>query len=315
MFSFIQEATLPKLSQTSLYSKFETTSSISAAIKAELSHAITNEVKADKMQEILSLIKLNGDAIAKKAAIAYEQGQIIIVFNKQTTKVPMSVPYIIINKGGVYKAYIFADRFMDNISSAKEYTKLMAILEAAYLALLLNKNQNVFIRNRQLMLTLCNIYTLMVVTPLELKLYMKGENLQKAMLYIMGYFYRMIDGPEMDIENIPYKRLMMTNIDNNVAKQIFTECKNMVEPNFMDLIKMITQINPVRYKDLETLYMSYFTTSCGVSLIFALENLQYLFILVGSAPYKTPITQFSLNKVVSMPVKKAITLLSAMSFE
>lgn len=244
--------------------------------------------------------------------MAYEQGRIVILYNKQTTKVPISVPYIVINKGGDYKAYVFADRFMDNIRSAKEYTKLMAILEASYLALALNQNQNMFIRNRQLMLTLCNIYMLMVVTPLEMKLYMKGENLQKAMLYIMGYFYRMIDGPEMDVTNIPYKRLMMTNIDPNVARQIFTECKNMVEPNFMDLIKMITQINPVRYKDLDILYMSYFTTSCGASLIFALENIQYLFILIGSASYKTLITQFSLNKVVSTVVKKAITMLATM---
>lgn len=305
MFQIIQEAELPKLTQTSLYIRFDETSGITDAIKNEIKNSAKYIVKPDSLQEIMSLIKLNGDNIAKKSVNAFNNGDIIIIFNKETSKIPISLPYLI-NQG---KAYIFADKLIDNIRSPQEYTKLMALMEAAYLALLLNKSPNTFINNRQLMLTLCNLYMLMVITPLEQKLYIKGENLNKSMLYVIAYFYRMIDGENMDINTIPYKRLMMDKIDNGIVKTIFEDVKNMENTDFMELIKRIININPVRYKDLDTMYMSYFTTTCGASIIFALENLGYLFLLISSSAYKTTITSYALNKIVNMVNKKAVTLL------
>jgi hypothetical protein len=73
---------------------------------------------------------------------------------------------------------------------------------------------------------------------------------------------------------------------------------------------MISSLNPIRYKDLEAMYMSYFTSVCGISLIFALENISYLFLLITSSQYKTQLTAYGINKIVSMPVKKAIMLLT-----
>ena len=84
----------------------------------------------------------------------------------------------------------------------------MAVLEAAYLALCLYLKPKSFTMNRQLVLNLCIIYTLMVVAPLEQRLYMKGENLTKAMLYTSTYFYKMIDGDAITESSIPYKRFI-----------------------------------------------------------------------------------------------------------
>ena len=63
------------------------------------------------------------------------------------------------------------------------------------------------------------------------------------------------------------------------------------------------------------MYITYFTSSCGIPIIFALENISYLFLLITSANYKTSITAYGLNKTVSMPVKKAIMLLSSMNLK
>lgn len=213
-------------------------------------------------------------------------------------------------KGNDTRAFIFADRVVNNINSTQEYTSLMAVMEAAYLSLRLTKNPNAFVMNRPLMLTLGNIYTLMAVTPLEQKIYMKGDNLVKTMLYLFAYFYRMIDGPEFTI--IPaYKRIISDKIDDSVAKQIMEDVRSLEDNSFMSVLNLIKQINPVRYKDIDVLYMTHFNSTCGTSLIFALENLSYLFLLVTSAAYKTGVTAYGINKVVSMPVKKAISLLSA----
>lgn len=312
MLQLFEEAVLPKLSQTALYTKFDQTSQLTASVKAELQQANANIVTPDSIKEIVSLMRLNGDAIVKKAVDAFQKGKIVIIFNKNTSKIPPNLPFIIINQKTGPTAFIFADKVVNKIDAPNEYTNLMAVLEAAYLALLLNISPDSFLMNNQLMLTLCNIYTIMVAAPLEQRLYMKGDNLNKAMIYIISYFYKMFRGDNISADNIPYKRIMSDKIDPMVVSQIVEEVKSNQDNSFMSLIKMITKINPIRYKDLDAMYMSYFTSTCGVSLIFALENIGYLFLLISSASYKTAITAYSLNKTVAMPCKKAIVQLSAL---
>jgi hypothetical protein len=212
---------------------------------------------------------------------------------------------------GTPTAFIFADKFVNTITAASEYTNLMAVMEAAYLALKLNKSPDMFLMNSQLMLTLCNIYTMMVVAPLEQRLYMKGDNLTKAMMYVITYFYNMFRGDNMQVESIPFKRLLNDKVNPDIANQIIDDVVSNPDKSFMGLLKLISKINPLRYKDLDSMYLSYFTSTCGVSLIFALENLAYLFLLISSASYKTTITSYSLNKTVAMPCKKAVLLLTS----
>lgn len=310
MIQLVQEAELPKLSQTSLYQKFNEVSGITKAAIEEIQNGKEHRVKPEDIPEIISLIRLNGDPIAKKAVEAFQSNEIVMFFNKETSNVPITLPYIVMTKGNDTRAFIFADKVVNNINSTQEYTSLMAVLEAAYLALKLTKNPNSFVMNRPLMLTLGNIYTLMAVTPLEQKIYIKGDNLVKTMLYLFSYFYRMIDGPEFTI--IPaYKRIIADKIDDSVAKQIMEEVRGLEDNSFMSVLNLIKQINPVRYKDIDVMYMTNFNSTCGTSLIFALENLAYLFLLITSSTYKTGVTAYGINKIVNMPAKKAITLLSA----
>jgi hypothetical protein len=310
MIQLFQEAELPKLSQTSLYEKFNQSSGITKSVVEEIQSGKEHRVKPEDIPEIISLIRLNGDPIAKKAVDAFQNNEIVIFFNKETSKVPTALPYIVMTKGNDTRAFVFADRVVNNINSTQEYTSLMAVIEAAYLALRLTKNPNSFVMNRPLMLTLGNIYTLMAVTPLEQKIYMKGDNLVKTMLYLFAYFYRMIDGPEFTI--IPaYKRIISDKIEDSVVKQIMEEVRSLEDNSFMSVLNLIKQINPVRYKDIDVLYMTHFNSTCGTSLIFALENLSYLFLLISSATYKTGVTAYGINKVVNMPAKKAVSLLSA----
>lgn len=311
MLQLFQEASVPKLSETSLYMKFNETSDITNNIKAEISQSKENIVAPETIKEILALIRLNGDAIAKKSVDAYLKGEMVIIHNKATSKIPASLPFIVMGYKGTPTAFIFADKVVNNITAASEYTNLMAVMEAAYLALKLNISPDMFLMNSQLMLTLCNIYTMMVVAPLEQRLYMKGDNLTKAMMYVISYFYNIFRGDNMTVESIPFKRLLNDKVNPDVANQIIDDVVSNPDKSFMGLLKMISKINPIRYKDLDSMYLSYFTSTCGVSLIFALENIAYLFLLISSASYKTTITSYSLNKTVSMPCKKAVMLLTS----
>lgn len=311
MLQLFQEASVPKLSETSLYMKFNETSDITNNIKAEISQSKENIVAPETIKEILALIRLNGDAIAKKSVDAYLKGEMVIIHNKATSKIPASLPFIVMGYKGTPTAFIFADKVVNNITAASEYTNLMAVMEAAYLALKLNTSPDLFLMNSQLMLTLCNIYTMMVVAPLEQRLYMKGDNLTKAMMYVISYFYNIFRGDNMTVESIPFKRLLNDKVNPDVANQIIDDVVSNPDKSFIGLLKMISKINPIRYKDLDSMYLSYFTSTCGVSLIFALENIAYLFLLISSASYKTTITSYSLNKTVSMPCKKAVMLLTS----
>ena len=311
MLQLFQEASIPKLSETALYMKFNETSDITNNIKAEIANSKENIISPDAIKEIVALIRLNGDAIAKKAVDAYLKGEIVIIHNKATSKIPPNLPFIVMGYKGTPIAFVFADKFVNTITAASEYTNLMAVMEAAYLALKLNKSPDMFLMNSQLMLTLCNIYTMMVVAPLEQRLYMKGENLTKAMMYVITYFYNMFRGDNMQVESIPFKRLLNDKVNPDIANQIIDDVVSNPDKSFMGLLKLISKINPLRYKDIDSMYLSYFTSTCGVSLIFALENLAYLFLLISSASYKTTITSYSLNKTVAMPCKKAVLLLTS----
>lgn len=314
MLQIFQEAELPKLSQTSLFIKFNQSSGITKCISDELKKVKSTCVKPDDIPEIISLIKLNGTAMAKRAVACYQKGNIVIINNKETSKIPQSLPFIIAVQNGKPTAFVFADKVVNNINSSQEYTSLMAVLEAAYLALCLYLKPKSFTMNRQLVLNLCIIYTLMVISPLEQRLYMKGENLTKAMLYASTYFYKMIDGDAITENSIPYKRFIDDKIDPSVIKQVVSEVKGMKDMSFMNLLKLISNINPVRYKDMPVMYLKYFVTSCGTSLIFALENPSYLFLLITSSNYKTRITAMGINKTIGLRAKKVNALLSSMNF-
>ena len=312
MFKVFQEADLPKLSQTSIYSKYDQASHITQSVKEELGNIKDTMVRPAMIPEMISLMKLNGDPIVKKAIDAYEKNEIVVIFNPQTSKIPSTLPFIIVNQGGSPKCFMFADKVCTKLNNQTEYTNFMATLEASYLALSLYKNPNKFISNRNVMITLCNLYTIMATAPLEQRLYMKGDNLVKAMMYIITYFYRIIDGDRMTPESIPYKRIISDKVDNSTIKLIVSEIKALPDLGFFNVLGLIKNINPVRYKNLDNMYLTYFTSSCGIPLIFALENLSYVFLLMTSSVYKTPVTQYGLNKTVATTARKLLKELNQM---
>ena len=50
-----------------------------------------------------------------------------------------------------------------------------------------------------------------------------------------------------------------------------------------------------------------------MNILFALENIQYLFLLVTSANYKTNLSGFGLNKIVQASAKRAQVILVSMN--
>ena len=308
---------LPRLSQTSLFAKFNEQSNITQVVREAISDK-TNYVSPDSMKEIMSLIRLNGSPIAKKAVQKFESHKMILIYNKDRSKIPQVLPYIINqDKAGNTTAYVFADRVVTNITSTAEYPNLMATMEAAYLAASLVKNPNQILLNRQLVLGLCELYNYLWLMPLEQKLYMKGDNLTKAQMYIDSYFYRMIDGDKMGPTSIPFNRLLKDRVPQEQIKQITMEVSMMPSLAIGNLIALLKKINPVRYKDLDATFFTYFTSSCGITLVFALENIQYLFMLLTSAEYKTKLSAYGLNKTASSSgvVKRCISALSGMNID
>jgi hypothetical protein len=313
MIIFQEAAQLPQLSQSSLFVKFNEQSNL-GQIAREAAMNKANYMTPETMKEIMSLIKLNGSPNAKKAVKMFEDGRMKIIFDKDRSKVPQVLPYLISrDKSGNATAFVYADKVVTNITSSAEYTNLMATMEAAYLAAALVENPNQFLLNRQLILNLCGLYQYLWLMPLEQKLYIKGDNLTKAQMYVISYFYRMIDGDKMSPQTIPFNRLLKDRVFQDQIKQITMEVATMPSLGIGNLISLIKQINPVRYKDLDSTFMTYFASSCGIPLVFALENLQYLFLLVTSAYYKTKLTSYSLNKSCSDSAKKCLTTLNGMN--
>lgn len=305
-----EAATLPKLSQTSLFQRFDQVSKISQAVVSELGNGDRYRVKPSDIEEILSLMKLNGSVITKKAVAAYMNGQIIIINNKETSQIPMVLPFIIASSQGKTACYIFADKVVTNIKSNQEYKNLMAVMEAGYMALQLQIDQKRFTMNAQLMLSMCDCWWRMVISPLESKIYMKGDNLTKAIMYSIAFFYKNINGT-IAPGTVPFARFIRDKVEPSVQKKIIEDVNALTSTSIMALLGLIKQINPVRYKDLDSKYINYFSQVCGMGVMFALENLQYLFLVITSAVDKTNITGYSLNKVIQQSAKRAeVTLIN-----
>lgn len=318
MFEIIQEsANLPLLTETSLYSRYNKTEGLTEKILSEIRRVNETRVKVEDMTDIMALMRLNGDQQVKYAVKHMEKGDIIIL--NDTPNIPSLLPFITINKQGDAKTYVFADKVVDNINSSRSYVSLMTVIEAAHLARSMSLNPSKFLMNRQLVLSLCDTYTRMVVLPLRQKLYMSGENLIKAMLYTIAYFYRMVDGPNnISAGSIPYKRIIADKVDDSMFKEIVEAVKALPNNDFMNFLELIKNINPIRYEkehDIKSNYVSLFISVCGVRMVFALENICYLFLAVVSASYKSSVSNFVLDKAIGINSKKIITTLNTMDFD
>lgn len=310
MFEIIMEAMLPKLSQTSLFAQMNRDNVVSDAVRAEISKMKEYRVMPEQIPEIMALMKLNGGPNIKNAIRAYVNGDVIVLYHKDNQKIPIALPFIIVTLNGKECAVVFADKVVSNLNSQREFNNLMATIEAAYYALALHRKQTAVTNNRNIVLGLADLYTRMVTMPLEQKIYMKGDNLTKAMLYTITFFYRIIDGPDkLSVQSIPFKKIISDKVTEGTLKQIIEDVKSLEDNRFMGLIHLIQNINPIRYKDLDAMYLQHFTTACGAPLIFALENPGYLFLLATSADYKTSLTSFNINKTCAGNAKKLIKML------
>lgn len=310
MFEIIMEAALPKLSQTSLFNQMNRDGSVSDAVREEIGKAKEYRVMPEQIPEIMAIMKLNGGPNIKNALKAYINGDIIVLYHKDSKKIPTALPFIIVTLNGKDTAVVFADKVMSSLTSQREFNNLMATIEAAYYALALQRKPIAITNNRNIVLGLADLYARMVTMPLEQKIYMKGDNLTKAMLYTIAFFYRIIDGADrLSTQSIPFKKIISDKVTEGTLKQIIEDVKGLEDTTFMSLVKIIQQINPVRYKDLDAMYLQHFTSACGVPLIFALENPGYLFLLATSADYKTTLTSFNLNKACAGNAKKLIKML------
>lgn len=301
---------IPKLSETAMYAKFNTISNITENVGYELSHCNETLVSPESIKEILSLIKLNGDTTAKKAVDAYLNGDIKIIFNNATSKVPTTLPYIITRiKNGKTVGFIFADKFMNKIDAPTEYSSLMAVMEATYLALLFAQDYQIFLMNSQLVLSLCNIYVKMAGAPL-FKIDVSSDNRTKICIYLAAYFYMMCRGSDITAESIPFKRILNDNVAPELLKQITEDVMSNPDKSFMGVVRLIKKINPIRYEKIEQIYVSSYISTVSNTLLFALENISYLFLLVTSAVYKSRVTGPMINNQVIIDCRKSILLLS-----
>lgn len=322
MLQIFQEAVkteIPKLSEIPLYQTFDKANknasssegviTLTEGIGYELSHLEDIIVEKSVIEEMLSSALYKGNQITRSAVDAYKSGDIIITFNSDGSKVPRLLPYIVVDNNGSFKAIIFSDRFLSKIPS-DETENLSAVLEAAYLSLLISKNPEAFFNNSQLMLSLCDIYANMATYPIENVKNIKGDNLNKIYLYVIAYFYSMFRD-EVTETNTPYKKIVLDKVDPIIASQIFSEVSEKKPKSFYELTEMMVKLNPASrdFYTLPSTYNNLFFNACGL-LIFALEYIPYLFLIITTSIHHcVGINLYGFNKHINLRCKKVMVQL------
>lgn len=304
MLQIFQEATLPMLTEVPLFGVLDEGSNVKANIGAELSKLKDITVEKSVLQEMFNVIMFRGSPITRKAIEAYDKGDIIITFNREGSKIPQLIPYIVVGTNDSFKVIIFAEKVLSKMPS-DETDNLMAVMEAAYLSLLFTRDPNMFTNNSQLMLSLCDIYANMATYPLESIKNIKGDNLNKIYVYIITYFYRMFRD-DVSEANTPYKRIIVDKMDPIVVSQIVNEVNEKSPKSFHELLELMVKLNPVSpiYQNMPGYYIDAFFRACGIP-VFALEYIPYIFLIIASSIHRTSgITMVGFNKHINMRCKK-----------
>lgn len=324
MLQIFQEFDIPKLSEipmvnpkndpelTGDLSKEDDSSnknSIVSDIEYELSHLSDHIVDKAMLKEMIMTSLFRGNQITRNAVDAYNSGDIIITFNSEGSRLSRLVPYIIASDGKNYKAIIFGEKVLSKLPS-EETNNLTAVMEAAYLSLLITKNPAMFFNNSGLMSSLCDIYATLATYPIENVKHIKGDNLNKIYIYVIAFFYSMFRDNVTEV-SVPYAKIIKDKMDTIIVSQIFDEVAEKKPKSFYGLTKLMVKLNPISpdYANLPSHYRSMFFNSCGFS-IFALEYIPYLFLVITSSiNHASGINTTNFNKHINMRCKKVIVQL------
>lgn len=272
------------LSDSYIYSEFNRSSNISTTIAS----AIKTGVKLDSTfieQQLIQCKRSRISPISEKVLAAYENGEIILIYNKQV-RVSTMLPFVVISMGNKTAAYIFISDFSgltkDKSSLNIEMKKLYVLMESAYIGKCFYTKPELFKRSNALMKIFTNIYADMNSNILNREYNVSSDkNIYDKSHYCMARFEleKMAELRSSDIIH-SYASGTCLNPNKIILDNMGIEYTEATITSINDLIKLLSTLNHnmssinIRY------YFERWVSTFGQTATFAIDELPYLYLVI-----------------------------------
>lgn len=238
-------------------------------------------------EQYLQMKKSHMSPLIREVLASYDAGEIEIIRNDPSIKIPTSLPFIVRRSGSRVISTIFISSFTaidDDGNLSITARALYSIMEAAYIGRQYHVNPGRILRNSSLAKLMCEIYLNMFMRVLNRDYAISlDRDLYNNVTYVVAnFFYKNMW--EMNDENASnYAISMLPPSRNMIILNETIEAYSAVEvktiPQLFEFIKNMSG----RMKDLNIrLFIERWINSYNSSAILAMDYLPYLFFVVSS---------------------------------
>lgn len=291
----MEQRTLPKITDTYLYTMINKSGSLENILKQFLSKSVvaTQEQLYDEYASIRRYFKYPlVTTILEEVNEGGIEPRFLPEVLRNDFKIPIFLPFLLVSAGGskvrpiaVIDNYITRDKGNDSLTIDPK--KLYVLLEGAYIASKIHKNFHK-LNNTTLYTHGCSLFAHMFARVLNKKFALNVEKTAFAkVIYIAAkyYFINILRMPDSDmVQNYAMKEANISVIAVKEVDEAFTE------EHFQNIGEFITRLNEVSYLFTHGLrqltvrnYIDGFIEMYGSSSIFALEHFSYFIFNIFSA--------------------------------
>ena len=244
-------------------------------------------------EQLISIRKTKLSPLADKVLLAYEKGEIVILYSK-VIKIPQAIPFVVLKAQGSMKAIVFTNNYAtlsDNTKAGGEQylnipmKDLYALMEGAYTALEYQLYPVQITKNLGLMKLTNNIYTSCILRILnkEYALSMDPDIYNRVSFCISRFFLDNIwNSTNVDI-NTAYSINNILGANKQDLLLLAEEYNNAGIKTFDDLINFLKNITK-RLSKMNMRYMTQcFLNMYKPSAVFGMECLPYFMFTIQTA--------------------------------
>lgn len=261
-----------------------------------ISDAIKNSIniKPEHIEEqIISIKKTKLSPLADKVLLAFEKGDIVILYSK-TIKMPQAIPFVVLKAQGSLKAIVFTNNYATMVDNTKagggQYLNipmkdLYALMEGAYTALEYQVYPLQLTKNLGLMKISANIYTAMILRILnkEYALSMDPDIYNRVAFCVSRFFLDNVWNSKNHDINTAYSINSLIGANKQDLMLLSEEYNSAGINTFEDLIAFLRNTT----KRLAKMNMRYMT-QCYLNMfkpsaVFGMECLPYFMYTVETA--------------------------------
>lgn len=186
------------------------------------------------------------DTLTKAAMKAFDDGRIVLLYNRVPAKaVSQSLPFITLKTGGVFKTYVFMDKYItinrDEVLTVQAPI-LRDLLTGALISNSLKSNYSMVSDNPYMQKTLMDIYSKFVTRVLNRQFSIMSDKicLDVIQYWINKFFLINILGATNAGDNIElYSRAHFRYIDDLKIEEITTQYNSANPTKFSDLLELV----------------------------------------------------------------------------